>query len=181
MAGLARVGGERWEPADCGLGGKADRVLGEPPLHIGLLPDPGSERVGGGVGMRSEEFGPVSRPLLVEMPKSSLSGYRSREDDYVGQGRQRRDKSLGKRRLDQMGDLEAEDEIEAAADVEWLAEVGDLVCGGGYLEEVLVDPGAVDPEDVVYAVFRERGEPRTETAAHVHHAVWRDLLDDERN
>ena len=106
--------------------GEADRVLGEPPLHFRFLPDPFPERVGGGVGMGSEEFGPVSWPLLVEVAKPSLPGDRSREDDNVGQRGQGQDNSLGKRRLEEVGYLEAKSEVETTPDLEWPAQISDL-------------------------------------------------------
>ena len=107
-------------------------------------------------------------------------GIAAPKHDDVGERDEGLDELRGMTLLEQLGDLEAEREVEASRRGERPREVGDLELAGRHEELGAVDPRAVVAEDVRDAVLLEHGEPGAEPAPDIDDASRRDRVEDER-
>ena len=52
---------------------------------------------------------------------------------------------------------------------------------GWNFEQALIDPFAIDPEEVCDSTFGEASEPSASTTAYVDHAAWVEQVHEKRN
>ena len=88
---------------------------------------------------------------------------------------------LSESRFQKLGYFEAQCEVEAPAKGNGFRQVCSPESRWTDLEERLIDPRAVNPDDVVHAVRRELREPGAEPAPDVHDAAWGYFVDHERH
>jgi len=152
--------------------GEHHDVLAEPPQDGVVRPESRADRVDDDMVVLAEAGGPVGRPSLVDMMVAALEGDGGREEDdgsMAGQGRDER-RRCGLRQV--LANFQADDQVEAVAEVEVSLQVDLCHAFRVDFEQGFIEPGAIDAADLADAEPACHGEPGTEPTADIEYGRW---------
>src|SRR5262249_54764926 len=146
---------------------EGDDVLTQPPEDGAVIPDQRAQKIKGPVAELLEEPVPVVEKLLVDVVVASLVRDGGRKQHQVRVPHQRLDEGGRSGRAEVLGNLQADDQIEAAAKVEPFFQIEVEDCLLGNLGEFAVQPLPLDTLKVCHAEPSRHGQPGSHATADI--------------